>query len=128
MDLKKRADRSAVAKGLLEEDQEDTRVLYVALTRAASRCVLYHAPVAINENKETGALKIPALTRILRSQSWCGEKELSEEEWKQNRIASQMGLWIEQEQLDEYVSFSTFDADGSPSVVDWQKTETSRLN
>ena len=28
----KKADRSAVAKGLLEEDQEDTRVLYVALT------------------------------------------------------------------------------------------------
>ena len=107
---------------MLEEDQEDA-VLYVALTRAASRCVLYHAPVAINENKETGELKIPALTRILRSQSWCGEKELSEEEWKQNRIASQMGLWIEQEQLDEFVSFSTFDSE-EPCGREWQKTET----
>ena len=124
VDLKKRADRSAVAQGLLEEDQEDARILYVALTRAASRCVLYHAPVAINENKEAGELKIPALTRILRSQSWCGEKELSEEEWKQNRIASQMGLWIEQEQLDEYVSFSTFDSEEPLVRTDWQKTET----
>ena len=32
MDLKKRANQSAVAQGLLEEDQEDARVLYVALT------------------------------------------------------------------------------------------------
>ena len=97
VDLKKRASQSAVAQGLLEEDQEDARVLYVALTRASSRCVLYHAPVTINENKEAGELKIPALTRILRNQSWCGEKELSEEEWKQNRIASQIRPWIEQE-------------------------------
>ena len=96
----------------------------MALTRAASRCVLYHAPVAINENKEAGELKIPALTRILRSQSWCGEKQLSEEEWKQNRIASQMGQWIEQEQLDEFVSFSTFDSEESLVRTDWQKTET----
>ena len=66
VDLKKRASQSAVAQGLLEEDQEDARVLYVALTRASSRCVLYHAPVTINENKEAGELKIPALTRILR--------------------------------------------------------------
>ena len=124
VDLKKRASQSEVAQGLLEEDQEDARVLYVAMTRASSRCVLYHAPVTINENKEAGELKIPALTRILRNQSWCGEKELSEEEWKQNYIASQFRPWIEQGQSDEFMSFSTFNADGSPAVLDWQKTET----
>ena len=124
VDLKKRASQSAVAQGLLEEDQEDARVLYVALTRASSRCVLYHAPVTINENKEAGELKIPALTRILRSQSWCGEKELSEEEWKHNCIASQIRPWIEQGELDEFISFSTFDADGYPAVRDWEKPET----
>ena len=56
VELKNRAGAEAAGQGLLEEDQEDARVLYVALTRAASRCVLI-IPVSIRENKEAGALK-----------------------------------------------------------------------
>ena len=124
VELKNRAGVEAAGQGLLEEDQEDARVLYVALTRAASRCVLYHAPVSINENKEAGKLKIPALTRILRSQSWCQKQELSEEEWKQNRIETEMLNWIEQRDLAELITFSTFDASQSYSLPAWQKKES----
>lgn len=125
VELKNRAGVEAAGQGLLEEDQEDARVLYVALTRAASRCVLYHAPVSIKENKEAGALKIPALTRILRSQAWCEEPDLSEEEWKQNRIASEVLPWIEQKSLGALISFSTFDANASHSLPSWKELVSS---
>ena len=125
VELKNRTSAEAAGQGLLEEDQEDARVLYVALTRAASRCVLYHAPVSIKENKEAGALKIPALTRILRSQAWCEEPDLSEEEWQQNRIASELLPWIEQKSLDALISFSTFDANLSYSLPSWQESVSS---
>ena len=36
-----------------EDGQEDARVLYVGLTRAASRCYLYQAPVLVRGRKTT---------------------------------------------------------------------------
>ena len=62
VDLKKTADEEAIAQSKEEEEQEDARVLYVALTRSASRCYLYHAPVKISSNA-----RVPAQVRLMRS-------------------------------------------------------------
>ena len=61
VDLKSIASEDAKAKGSTEEQQEDARVLYVTLTRSASRCYVYHAPVKIFRNAN-----IPAQVRMMR--------------------------------------------------------------
>ena len=62
VDLEKTASDDAKSQGAKEEEQEDARVLYVALTRSASRCYLYHAPV-----KVSGNARVPAQVRMMRS-------------------------------------------------------------
>ena len=62
VDLKKSSDEEAKALAQLEEEQEDARVLYVALTRSSSRCYAYHAPVGFSKKS-----KLPAQVRMMRS-------------------------------------------------------------
>ncbi|MDA7757271.1 exodeoxyribonuclease V subunit beta [Opitutales bacterium] len=124
VDLKKSAGIEASVQGMLEEDQEDARVLYVAITRAASRCVIYHAPVPINENKYAQQLKIPALTRILRSQVSSENEELSSKDWKENKIESEILYWIEKYQLENFISFNSFSGDEDIKVYDWKESST----
>ena len=125
VELKKTASCEAASQGLREEDQEDARVLYVALTRAASRCVLYHAPVVISENKEAEELKIPSLTRILRDQSWNEGTILSDEDWKYNRVQEDVVRWIEGCDIGDKISFSSFDPEDVPKSPSWKSTEFS---
>jgi exodeoxyribonuclease V beta subunit len=124
VDLKKTAGMEASVKGMLEEDQEDARVLYVALTRAVSRCVIYHAPVPINENKHAKQLKIPALTRILRSQGWDDGVGLSSTDWKKNNIESEILHWIETHDLKEIITFDSFSGDACVHEYDWGESSS----
>ena len=125
VELKKTASQEAASQGLHEENQEDARVLYVALTRAASRCVLYHAPVVVSENKEAEELKIPSLTRILRDQSWNEGASLSVEDWKNNRIEEDVVGWIARCGIEDKISFISFDSKDEPESPCWQSTEFS---
>ena len=59
VDLKKTANQETREFAQLEEEQEDARVLYVALTRAISRCYIYHAPLKISNTA-----KKPAQVRV----------------------------------------------------------------
>ncbi|OUU37176.1 MAG: exodeoxyribonuclease V subunit beta [Verrucomicrobia bacterium TMED56] len=71
VDLKKTAHEDAKSLWKREEEQEDARVLYVALTRSASRCYVYHAPDDFSEKSQ-----IPAQVNVMRS--W-GSKSCTEE-------------------------------------------------
>ncbi|MDG1138423.1 MAG: exodeoxyribonuclease V subunit beta [Opitutales bacterium] len=66
VDLSSTADDEAKEKGQLEQEQEDARVLYVGLTRSASRCYIYHAPTKVLQEME-----MPAQVRMMRS--WCSQ-------------------------------------------------------
>ena len=54
VDLHELATDERVQRGLAEENREDARLLYVALTRASSRCYLYH-PYPGVEEKDPGS-------------------------------------------------------------------------
>ena len=125
VELKSSATQEAASLGLLEEEQEEARVLYVALTRSASRCVLYHAPVIISENKRAEKLKVPALTRILRSQLLNDAPRLSDEDWKHNRVEKEVVEWIESSDLEDKISFVSFDPNGGNFLPVWQAGDSS---
>lgn len=109
VDLKRFGDEDALALGKLEEEQEDARVLYVALTRAAARCYLYHAPVRISAKG-----RVPAQVRMMRS--WLGQ-ELEDEDddsclRQSNTIERQAQSWVKGlSGQAEYHSFSSGEPD-----------------
>ena len=122
VDLKKTAGEDAQALGKLEEEQEDARVLYVALTRSAARCYVYHAPVKISEKA-----RVPAQVRMMRS--WSSRAEASESEGsgspEANAIQEQAQSWVSGlSGQAEYVSFSDgqsdFQGEGNPVLANSQ--------
>ena len=86
VDLEKTASDDAKSKGAKEEEQEDARVLYVALTRSASRCYLYHAPVKISSNA-----RVPAQVRMMRS--WAIDGNATDSEG--NSLEKQASAWVD---------------------------------
>jgi exodeoxyribonuclease V beta subunit len=80
--------------GSHEEEEEDARILYVAVTRSASRCYLYHAPVKISANT-----KLPAQVRIMNSLS-SGNQGVSgnilAEVNDRNVISEPVNKWMEE--------------------------------
>jgi len=112
VDLKEVATAGAKEKGKLEDGQEDARVLYVGLTRAASRCYLYHAPLRLSEDERPAAQ-----TRIMRSWNASSEKtEEQEDPLKQSssEIGETVSRWIDSHDLSkdvEYLSFSPTQAE-----------------
>ena len=91
VDLKKTAGEDAQALGKLEEEQEDARVLYVALTRSAARCYVYHAPVKISEKA-----RVPAQVRMMRSWGLPAGEDESEGSGPQegNGMGEAVGPWV----------------------------------
>jgi exodeoxyribonuclease V beta subunit len=85
VDLKSSASEDAKRKGSEEEEQEDARVLYVALTRSASRCYIYHAPVKISAKA-----RVPAQVRMMRS--WATERHDSGTVG--NSLENQSSAWV----------------------------------
>ena len=75
VDLSSTADDEAKEKGQVEQEQEDARVLYVGLTRSASRCYIYHAPTKVSQD-----LGIPAQVRIMHSWSSQDQNSMDEAE------------------------------------------------
>jgi len=109
VDLKEVATDEAKEKGKLEDGQEDARVLYVGLTRAASRCYLYHAPLRLSEDERP-----PAQTRIMRS--WAASLEKTEEEEVRveetsGEIAVIVPQWIDAHDLADQVEYRCFSPD-----------------
>ena len=86
VELEKTASDDAKAKGAMEEEEEDARVLYVALTRSASRCYLYHAPVKISSNA-----RVPAQVRMMRS--WATDGNTSGTEG--NSLVKEASAWVD---------------------------------
>lgn len=56
-------DEEGKKKALLEEEREDARVFYVAITRAVSRCYIYH----LTPESNSGLDRISAQSRIIES-------------------------------------------------------------
>ena len=90
VDLKKTATPEARQTGDREEEQEDARVLYVALTRAASRCYIYHAPIKLSKNANT-----PAQVRMMRSWGSSASKTESASGIQNNSLAEEASRWVE---------------------------------
>jgi exodeoxyribonuclease V beta subunit len=106
VDLKEVATDMAKEKGKLEDGQEDARVLYVGLTRAASRCYLYQAPLRLSEDERP-----PAQTRIMRS--WAASlKKTEEEEVAVEETSGEIGeivtRWIDSHDLSDQVEYRCF--------------------
>ena len=105
VDLKKSASEKAKEKGNLEEEQEDARVLYVALTRAASRCYVYHAPIKISSKA-----RVPAQFRMMRS--WGAEEKDSDN--KENSLVEKASVWVDElGGSAEYKEFSPKQSEGT---------------
>jgi exodeoxyribonuclease V beta subunit len=106
VDLHEVASDAAKEKGKLEDGQEDARVLYVGLTRSASRCYLYHAPLRLSDDDRP-----PAQARIMRSwgpraQDFEGEGGSGEESnYQVGEIVTQ---WIDSHDLSEQVEYRSF--------------------
>jgi exodeoxyribonuclease V beta subunit len=114
VDLEKTASDDAKARGVIEEEQEDARVLYVALTRSASRCYLYHAPVKISSNA-----RVPAQVRMMRSWATDGNTAGTE----RNSLAKQASAWVDTlGGRAEYNRFTTHQSE----IIDFEKDETNR--
>ena len=110
VDLYESATEEALEKGKLEDGQEDARVLYVGLTRSASRCYLYHAPISISENA-----RLPAQVRMMRS--WAvGE---GHEPSPGNGVMDGVESWIADHALNNQVEASSFSPGQSPADRDW---------
>ena len=86
VDLRSTASESAKDKGSQEEEQEDARVLYVALTRSASRCYVYHAPIKISSK-----VRVPAQVRMMGSWATSGNDSETEE----NSLVNQSITWVD---------------------------------
>lgn len=109
VDLKEVATDLAKEKGKLEDGQEDARVLYVGLTRAASRCYLYHAPLRLSENERPAAQ-----TRIMRSWYASSEKTEEQEDPLQHscsEIEETVSRWIDSYDLTKDVEYRSFSPD-----------------
>ncbi len=91
VDLKKTAGEDALSLGKREEEQEDARVLYVALTRSAARCYVYHAPVKIS-----GKARVPAQVRMMRSWGSQAQSDESEDSGPQdgNAMSEAVEQWV----------------------------------
>ena len=103
VDLHEVASDSAKEKGKLEDGQEDARVLYVAMTRAASRCYLYHAPYRLSEDDRPSAQ-----ARIMKS--W-GNKQKSEQEdgsVDNFQVGQFVNGWVEENELSEMAQYHSF--------------------
>ena len=104
VDLKKTANQETRELAQLEKEQEDARVLYVALTRAISRCYIYHAPLKISNTA-----KKPAQVRMMRS--WLNESQICDGQDRDSEtnyaLSRQAQSWVENlgEQA-EYISFT----------------------
>jgi exodeoxyribonuclease V beta subunit len=113
VDLKEVATDAAKEKGKLEDGQEDARVLYVGLTRAASRCYLYHAPLWLSEDDRP-----PAQARIMRSWNACRQDPEAEDgsaeesNWQVGEIVTQ---WIDSQDLPGQVEYRSFSPDQAES-------------
>ena len=106
VELKEVATDLSKEKGKLEDGQEDARVLYVGLTRAASRCYLYQAPVPLSEDERP-----PAQTRIMRSWVASLEKEDDGEntgERTSGEIGEIVPRWIDTHDLSDQVEYRSF--------------------
>jgi exodeoxyribonuclease V beta subunit len=106
VDLKEVATDAAKEKGKLEDGQEDARVLYVGLTRAASRCYLYHAPLKLSEDDRP-----PAQTRIMKSwnvslEATEGQEDATEQ--SNREIAEIVPQWIDSHDLSDQVEYRSF--------------------
>jgi len=99
IDLEKTATDAAKVKGSQEEEEEDARVLYVALTRSATKCYVYHAPIKISSHA-----RVPAQVRMMRS--WASEANASEPEG--NSLADQASRWVDA--LGDRAEFNLFTA------------------
>ena len=99
VDLKSTASEDAKGKGSEEEEHEDARVLYVALTRSASRCYVYHAPVKISSKT-----RVPAQVRMMRS--W--GTEIQDSGTEGNSLANQSTAWVHA--LDGHAEYNLFPA------------------
>ncbi|MFP6855299.1 MAG: 3'-5' exonuclease, partial [Opitutales bacterium] len=106
IDLNGFAGDAAKAQGRLEEEQEDARVLYVALTRAASRCYLYHG-----RRKAKSDEKEPALTRCIRS--WSEDREAGDASAEEEvDIERCVAVWLSKIE-DSLASYQSFSPSGS---------------
>jgi len=119
VDLKKSADEEAKALAQLEEEQEDARVLYVALTRSSARCYAYHAPVGFSKKS-----KLPAQVRMMRSWGLKTDAQRSDDldAQNENTILGLSSQWLEG--LTGQADYQMFSADqeefdgGQDSAVD----------
>jgi exodeoxyribonuclease V beta subunit len=109
VDLKEVATDAAKEKGKLEDGQEDARVLYVGLTRAASRCYLYHAPLKLSDDDRP-----PAQARIMRSWnafSQDGQAEDGSGEESNFQVGEIVAQWIDSHDLSDHVEYRSFSPD-----------------
>jgi exodeoxyribonuclease V beta subunit len=120
VDLKKTADEEAIAQSKEEEEQEDARVLYVALTRSASRCYLYHAPLKISSNA-----RVPAQVRLMRS--W--KKQPVDADAHGNSLAEASTAWVERlGGRAEYLTFTAGQPEGGGvATLDSEDSESVNL-
>jgi len=114
VDLKKTATPDARQTAEHEEEQEDARVLYVALTRAASRCYIYHAPIKLSRNARP-----PAQVRMMRSWgSGAGEAETASDSQNYS-LAKEASRWVDSlGGKAEFSFFSPGDASGAEGGSD----------
>jgi exodeoxyribonuclease V beta subunit len=106
VDLHEVASDAAKEKGKLEDGQEDARVLYVGLTRAASRCYLYHVPLWLSEDDRP-----PAQARIMRSWDACaqdGQADGGSGEESNYQVGEIVNQWIDSHDLSEQVEYRSF--------------------
>ena len=103
VDLHEVASDSAKEKGKLEDGQEDARVLYVAMTRAASRCYLYHAPYRLSEDDRPSAQ-----ARIMKS--WGNKQKPEQEDGSVDnfQVGQFVNGWIEENELSEMAQYHSF--------------------
>ena len=100
------ADDEAKEMGRLEEEREDARVFYVAVTRAVSSCYIYHAPVAVRDGQ-----KVPSLTRIIRSWDIDDDGDADESGGIQANVAG----WLANMDASQ-AAYISFDADETESA------------
>ena len=128
VDLTMTADEDAKEKGQLEEEQEDARVLYVGLTRSASRCYIYHAPIKISEK-----VSLPAQVRVMRS--WnsqaqpASDTSESSPQGEDNSMQEAANSWISDlGGRADYQMFTNEDADFNGEIDITQDTGTVNLH
>ena len=92
VDLKKSASEKAKEKEIWRKSRRMLESSMSALTRAASRCYVYHAPIKIFSNA-----RVPAQVRMMRS--WGAEEKDSdkkENSWRRKLRYGSMNLEVQQ--------------------------------